>query len=117
MLPWIKDADTIKILPLTIPIKIGDIVAVYDKSNSRFIAHRVIQLRKKHVTTKGDNCLFADPTLSKEDIAGRVTGIQRGTERVGFGLGVERFFIAMLSRTNILQWTYRIIKKLKSIVP
>lgn len=116
MLPWLKDSDIIKILPLTTPIKIGDIVACYDTPHSRFIAHRVIQLGKKHVTTKGDNCLFADPTLSKEDIAGRVTGIQRGTERVRFGLGVERFLIAMLSRTNILQWGYRIIKKLKSMI-
>lgn len=116
MLPWIKDADTITIYPLATPIKVGEIVVFYDKANSRFIAHRVIQLTKKRITTKGDNCLSPDPALSIDKIAGRVTSIQRGIEQIHFGLGSEAFFIAILSRANILQWIYRVIKKLKPMI-
>ncbi len=116
MLPWIKDLDIIKIFPLTAPLKIGDIVAFYDNLNSRFIAHRVIRLTHDHIMTKGDNCLAPDPPLTRGDIAGKIKVVQRGTANITFGIGKERFFIALMSRLNVLQVATRILKRVKSIL-
>lgn len=116
MLPWIKDSDTIKIFPLAAPLKIGDIVAFYGKSNSQFIAHRVIRLTQNHIITKGDNCLAPDLPLTREDIAGKITEVKRGTNCITFGMGIERFLIALMSRLNILQTATRVLKKARSIL-
>ncbi|MBC8439143.1 MAG: S26 family signal peptidase [Deltaproteobacteria bacterium] len=115
MLPWIKDADTIKIVPITSKIKVGDIVACYEESNSRFVAHRIIKTANNNIITKGDNCFAPDPDIKKEDLAGKVAEIYRKSVPVTFGLGTERYLIAILSRMNILQLLTRIVRKMKFI--
>ncbi len=112
MLPWIKNGDKIKIIPITSKIEKGDIIAFYHGSPARFVAHRVIKTTPYQTITKGDNCMAEDSPLTDEDIAGKIVEIYRGSTRFFFGTGKEKKLIAVLSRINILQIVTRIIKKL-----
>lgn len=61
MLPTLCDEVYITIEKCnTYKIKIGDVVA-YLLSFNKIIVHRVIQVRKNYVLTKGDNNKFIDP--------------------------------------------------------
>ncbi len=116
MLPWIKDGDTVTIIPLTAPPQTGNIIAFYDKLNSRLVTHRVIKTTPTQILTKGDNCLAPDPLMSRNDIAGRVICIKRIEHIVRFGMGTEAYLIARLSQFNVLPVATRLVKKIHRLL-
>lgn len=110
MLPWIKDGDIIEIVPVATTIRYGDVVAFFNKTHSRLVAHRVIGKKKSYVITKGDNCFRADIPIKKNNLTGIVTKVSRGSIVKKIGMGNEKFFIACLSIINLLQFLTKSFK-------
>ncbi len=115
MFPWIKNGDKVSIIPITAPIRNGDIIAFYQGSPSRFVAHRVIKSMPGQTITKGDNCFAADLPIKNTDIAGKIVKIERKSNQKFFGMGKEKIVITILSQLNILQIGIRIWKNLKRL--
>lgn len=103
MSPFIKDGDAVTVSPLggTLP-GLGDVIAFRHKGTDRLVIHRVAIKKSGSVLTKGDNVLEADRPVSRADILGYVTKVERDGKEVSLGLGPERFLIAFLTRTRLL---------------
>ena len=108
MSPFIRDGDVITIAPSgrkpKAPVRgIGQVVAFVSPVNERLVVHRIIGRHQSRFLIQGDNLpgLVAD-TVRLDDILGRVVRIERGGKRVWLGPGLERYAIAILSRTGLL---------------
>jgi hypothetical protein len=119
MSPFVQDGDVIVVaqLPEKGPRE-GDIVACQWAGMSEIMVHRVIARRSEGHLIKGDNCWRPDTVVDRVDILGWVVSIERGSRCIGFGLGIERYAIAFLSRIGILtplmmwmRWIIGVIKR------
>lgn len=103
MSPFIRDGDVLTVSsPEKSAIRYGDVVFFIHPENRKAAAHRIVGVKKGLYLAKGDNTWSIDGFVSQTDILGRITGIERSNKRVYFGLGPEKFLIALLSRTKIL---------------
>jgi len=114
MYPFIKDSDYITISPLTSGYpRMGDVVAFIQLGTRKLIVHRIIESKGDYYLIKGDNKPAPDGLIPKANILGYVTGVDKDGKFVRLGLGLERVFIALLSRKNLLRptlnLTYRLI--------
>jgi hypothetical protein len=65
---------------------------------------------------KGDNALEPDGVISKDNILGYVTRVQRNGRNIFAGLGPERYIVALLSRrTLIFPFLLSVYKRLRGI--
>ena len=71
-----RGRDKVTILPVTRPLKIGDIV-LFHGGPKRFVVHRVWKMRGGMVQTLGDNCLNPDAWLMPEQGWGIVIRMER----------------------------------------
>jgi hypothetical protein len=103
MSPFIKDGDVVTVSPLngTSP-GLGNVTAFIHKDTGRLVIHRVVGKRRDFCFIKGDNAAEADGLFQKTNLLGFVTELERKGKKVFFGLGPERFLIALLTRTNLL---------------
>jgi len=78
MIPTIKSNDVVSISPYkeNRP-KIGDVVALLDRANSRIIIHRIIKKKEKMFLLKGDGLLRYDGLFPRQWIVGLVSGVER----------------------------------------
>jgi hypothetical protein len=67
------------------------------------IVHRIVAARNDSVFIQGDESAeYADGWISTEYLLGRVTRIERDGCNIALGMGIERYLIAYLSRTQKL---------------
>lgn len=103
MSPFIRDGDILTVSPLTASgIRFGYVVFFLHPETRKAVVHRIIGRRKDLYFIKGDNTWDIDGLIPKSDILGRIIKIERRDRKVRFGLGPERFLIALLSQKKIL---------------
>lgn len=86
-----REKDFVTILPLTRPVKKGDIVLFADpRQPGRYVVHRVNKVTTDHVITQGDHCIRADALLRPEQIWGLVTRVERGEKVLSVDTPVAR---------------------------
>ena len=103
MSPFIKDSDVVKISPMSDSApEFGDVIAFVHPKADKFIIHRVVRKIGDACLVKGENALEPDGLIERKHIIGVITRVERKGKKVFFGLGPERFLIALLTRTNLL---------------
>ena len=107
MIPFIRHGDDIILAPVSVErgIGLGDVAAYIHRTpdGPRLVMHRVVGRRDSSFLIRADYGLGYDVLpVRPGDIIGRVVRIERGEKRIEFGLGPERFVIAVLSRAGLL---------------
>jgi len=103
MSPFIKDNDVVTISPISDASPgLGDVIAFVHPKADKFFIHRVVRKMEDACLVKGENSLEPDGFIEREHIIGMITRVERDGKKVFFGLGPERFMIALLTRTNLL---------------
>lgn len=107
MSPFIKPEDLLVLSPLGIRSpSIGDVVIFVEPRIQRPFIQRVIKRTENSYLLKGDSAREPTGTVTRTNILGRVTKVERGGRRVLFGLGPECVLIAFLSRKGLLRRLY-----------
>jgi signal peptidase I len=113
MSPSIKDGDVLTVYPMTKRRPVfGDIVAYLQPQTRSVIIHRIVAKKKSFYRLRGDNALSTEGFIPDKNILGLVKKIERNGQKACFGLGPERFFIALLSRSASLLPLKRCIQKI-----
>lgn len=104
MTPLIHDGDIICVSPIVEKKpNVGEVVAYIQPTTERLVVHRLVGTQGNMWLTLGDNPSDAIveriPTVN---LIGRVTCIERHGKKVWFGLGPERYLIALISRKGNL---------------
>lgn len=87
MWPIIKDGDKLTIAPLSPDeTRNGQVVAIVKDSTDHVYVHRIVDVQRDGVVTKGDNQQTYDPKADFDEIVGRVVQVHRGIFPVPFGL-------------------------------
>jgi hypothetical protein len=104
MSPFIKNGDVITVAPLRgKKPRLGDVVAFINPRTEGLVVHRVVGKRgKNHLYIRGDNLPTRSHIVPIGPILGRVERIERDGKAVTLGLGLEKTFIALLSRRGLL---------------
>ena len=112
MTPFIHDGDFITISPLgKIKPNIGRIVAYKQPDSQNLVVHRIISLFGDSFLVQGDNAnTRSTERINNAQILGYVTQVQRDYKPLRFGLGIERYLIAYLSKRGLLT---RICRRLR----
>ena len=77
MNPLLKSGrDKAYIENLKKPLKKGDIV-LYTRDNKSFVLHRIVKIRGEKLIIRGDNNLFYERDIKKEDIIGILAALYR----------------------------------------
>jgi hypothetical protein len=99
MYPLIENGDVLTVAPLgrRAPTP-GDVVEFLDPGHGGLRVHRVLGRRNGACLVQGDGMAEPDGWIPLENILGRVTEITRQGRRIHFGLGPERFAIALANR-------------------
>lgn len=105
MKPFIRDGDVLTITPKSkIVPSLGKVVAFINAGNQNLLIHRVIKEKSNSFLIKGDNSYDkTDGWIDINQVLGCVTRIERDERDIRFGLGVERYLLAWLSRHNLLK--------------
>jgi signal peptidase I len=117
MHPYIKDGDvvTIENMKGKLP-SIGDVVAAIHPQNGRLMIHRINKKTPNGYKIRGDNILNSEVIIPNDKIYGIVTQISRDGNPETFGLGIERYLIALRKpidkNTKIIQQILRIILRI-----
>lgn len=69
-----KDQVTVRKCCRVLP---GDIV-LFQRSDGKYVIHRVWKMENGQVMTMGDNCRYPDPWMPESKVLGQVTHIRRG---------------------------------------
>jgi len=105
MSPFIRDSDIVTVSSLS-RITLGVVAAFIHPENKKLVIHRIVGQNNGYFILKGDRLTEIDSLVSKENILGCVTRIERNNRDVHFGLGAERFLIAFLSRNGFLPFIF-----------
>jgi signal peptidase I len=113
MSPFIKDGDVITVSPLSgaLPRR-GDVVAFTHSGTGRLVIHRVVGKKGRYFLLKGDNASRVENTVPQKNLLGFVNIVERNSKQVFFGLGPERFLIALLTRIGLLSHVLPCLLKL-----
>jgi len=111
MSPFIKDSDMLTISPIVDSSPgFGDVIAFIHPRTEKLIIHRVVGKIGDACLVKGENALEPDGLIERKHMIGIITGVERKGRKVFFGLGPERFLIALLTRTNLLRPVLRLVR-------
>jgi hypothetical protein len=105
MTPFIRDGDVLTISPKSkINPSLGKVVAFVNAEKQNLLIHRIIKVKAHSLLIKGDNSYEkTDGWIDRNQILGCVTRIERDERDIRFGLGVERYLLAFLSRHRLLK--------------
>jgi signal peptidase I len=99
MYPLIENGDVLTVVPLgRRALSPGDVVEFLHPGHGGLRVHRVVGRRNGAYLVQGDGVTEPDGWIPRENILGRVTEITRQGRRIHFGLGYERFAIALANR-------------------
>ena len=108
MSPFIKNRDVVTISPLNdSPIGIGKIVAFVHPGSEKLLIHRIIAKKRNLYAIEGDRLFGRGGLIPRKNIIGLITKIERKGREFCFGLGPERFIIALLSRIKVLPFVFQ----------
>jgi hypothetical protein len=103
MSPFIKNSDVVTISPIVDSSpRFGDVIAFIHPKTDKLIIHRVVRKIENACLVKGENTLEPDGLIERRNMIGIITRVERKGKKVLFGLGPERFLIALLTRKNLL---------------
>ncbi len=104
MLPFIKHGDFLTLSPVPPGARlVGQVVACVHPTSGSLVIHRVIRYQGAKCLIKGDYSAGGpDGWIAASEIFAVLTGIERAGQPVKLGLGWERWWIALLSRWNVL---------------
>ena len=106
MSPFIKSGDILTLVTANHRcIRIGDVVAFYHPHNANLTIHRIVKRCANTYLLKPDNSLQVDGWINRDAIIGIVQSVERGERPYNLGLGWEKWWIANLSRWNLLRQT------------
>jgi hypothetical protein len=74
------------------------VAAVASPDDRRLLVHRVIRCQAGRIQTRGDGNLQPDGWSQADQILGVVVKVERDGQPARFGLGPERWVIALLTR-------------------
>ena len=83
----LKDQVTVRKCCRVLP---GDIV-LFQRSDGKYVIHRVWKMENGQVMTMGDNCRYPDPWMPESEVLGQVTHIRRGKHSICVDTPVWRF--------------------------
>ncbi len=114
MSPFIRHGDWITVLPLDRePLAIGKVAAFIHPEDGRLIVHRLIEKNSEVFSFRGDNSIsVTEKFVNAADVLGCVTRVERDGRTVYSGLGIERQWLAFLSKNG---WLVRGITWLRKI--
>jgi hypothetical protein len=102
MTPVVRRGDVVTITPHRgARLSLGDVVA-FVPGRGRLTVHRIVGRAAGYLLPRGDAAPTADPPITRDDVLGVVTRVERRDRRVGIGLGPERRAVAWLSRIGLL---------------
>lgn len=106
--PFIKDGDIVTISPLNGSSSFfGKIVAFNNLRTKKLVIHRIIGKTGNRYILKGDNISDIDGLISRENILGAITRIERQDKELRLGLGRERVIVAFVSKMKLLPLIFR----------
>ena len=112
MLPFIKNGDTLTLLPYKCKPKTGDVAAFVRRDIQKLVVHRIVGRHRGEYIFKGDNCSDLDGIINEKDILGYVVSVQRQKRDVtAFALSFS-FCKAYISRAG-LQSIYKVLIKIR----
>ena len=104
MYPMIENGDVLTVAPLgRRALSPGDVVEFLHPGHGGLRVHRVVGRKNGAYLVQGDGVTEPDGWILRENILGRVTEITRQGRRIHFGLGCERFAIALANRWGSLR--------------
>jgi|GEM_PF-808292 len=114
-----RGKDPVTILPLSRPLKIGDVV-LFQGGPGRYVVHRVRKISENRVQTLGDNCWNPDPWMPLENVWGLVMRMERNGRVIRLESSLARFLGRVWMAFHPIRLLYRrcrslaarIIKKL-----
>jgi signal peptidase I len=110
MYPVIENGDVLTVVPLgRRALYPGDVVEFLDPGHGGLRVHRVVGRRNGAYLVQGDGATEPDGWVPRENILGRVTEITRQGRRIQFGLGPERYAIALANRWGPMRETARFV--------
>ena len=110
MYPMIENGDVLTVAPLgRRAVSPGDVVEFRHPGHGGLRVHRVVGRRNNTYLVQGDGRTEPDGWIPRENILGRVTEITRQGRRIHFGLGCERFAIALANRWSVLREIARFV--------
>jgi hypothetical protein len=102
MSPFIRDGDVITVAPLPgTSLQLGDVLASIHPKTGKLIVHRVVRKWGNSCLINGDAVPETDGLVSRVNVLGRVSNVERDGKEVFLGLGPERFLIAFFSHTGL----------------
>jgi len=113
MKPFILDGDLLSIAPKSRKKPTTGRVAAFIKpGNKSLLVHRIIDRKSSALLLKGDNShQKMDGWVQISQVLGCVTAIERNERQIRFGLGIERYLIAFLSKQSLLTRVIRVLRK------
>jgi len=110
MYPMIENGDVLTVAPLgRRAVSPGDVVEFLHPGHGGLRVHRVVGRRNGAYLVQGDGLTEPDGWIPRENILWRVTEITRQGRRIHFGLGCERFAIALANRWGALREIARFV--------
>ena len=110
MYPLIENGDVLTVVPLgRRALSPGDVVEFVHPGHGGLRVHRVVGRRNGACLVQGDGVSEPDGWIPRENILGRVTEISRRGRRIRFGLGPERFAIALANRWGSVREIARVV--------
>ena len=112
MCPMIENGDVLTVAPLGRgALSLGDVVEFLHPGRGGLRVHRVVGRRNGACLVQGDGMTEPDGWIPRENILGRVTEIIRRGRRIRFGLGPERFAIALANRWGSVREIVRFVRR------
>ena len=89
MWPLIRSCrDTVTIVALQRPARVGDVVLFESPDGRRYVLHRVWKVHKGRLCTFGDGCSAPDGWIPEENALGLAITVQRGRHLIELNEGV-----------------------------
>lgn len=101
MHPTIRNGEHLHVVPVDwSSLRVGDVVLARAKRG--LTAHRLVALTAGTATTRGDNAVRRDAAVSKNEIIGRITHVERDGATIAIP-GVRRLRRIRLSLSQIIR--------------
>ena len=112
MSPFIMPEDLLVLSPLgTRSPNIGDVVIFVEPRTQRPSVQRVIKRTENSYLLKGDNARKPTGVVTRANILGRVTRVERGGRSIFFDLSPERVLTDFLNQKGLLRRLYRLLDR------